>query len=343
MGKYSKIGKASLVFALSAWVVSSLGLGVKPAIAADAPIKIKVLSSWGTDQTYTKMFLVPWVEKVNQRSGGKVQVSWVGPEAVPPFSQLQPLTMGLFDVLYTHSAYHAGEVAIGVSMDLVKGKMSDKRAAGFLEILDQGYQKVNAKVLGLNVLGVGYTVMLKNKIEKADFSGLKLRTTPSYEPLVKALNGASVRLANAENYSALEKGVVDGVCNTAFTSVDLRFYEVAKYFMKPLYGEVTQHFLVNLDSWSKWPKDVQDLVTDVTKEMEEEARVNLAKYFDERVAELTASGKMVINELPEAEGRKFQQTYYDRSWEEFVLKLEPELGPKMKAIADKFVQDHPQD
>jgi TRAP-type C4-dicarboxylate transport system substrate-binding protein len=311
--------------------------------AADEPINIKVLSSWGTDQAYTRLFLVPWVERINERSGGKIEATWVGPEAVPPFEQLQPLSMGLFDVLYTHSAYHTGEIAIGVSMDLVKGRVSDKRSAGFLDILDEGYQRVDAKVLGVNALGVGYTVMLKNKIDKADFSGIKLRTTPSYEPMVKALGGASVRLSTPENYSALEKGVVDGVCNTALTTIDLKLYEVAKYQLRPFYGEVTQMFLANLDSWSKWPKDVQDLIIEVTKEMEEESREKLIKYFDDRVADLVGSGDLVINELPESEAKKFTKTYYDRSWEEIVLKFEPELGPKMKEIADKFIQDHPQD
>ena len=316
--------------------------GAASVAAADKPIKIKVLASWGTDQTYTKLFLVPFVERVNERSNGKIEVSWVGPEAVPPFEQLQPLSVGLFDILYTHSAYHTGEIAIGVSMDLVKGTVSDKRAAGFFDILDKGYQKVNAKVLGLNALGVGYTVMLKNGIDKADFSGLKLRTTPSYEPMVKTLNGASVKLSTPENYSALEKGVVDGVCQTALTSIDLKLYEVAKYQLRPLYGEVTQMFLVNLDSWSGWPEDVQNLLLEVTKELEEEARQKLIEYHDKKIADLVSSGDLILNELPEAEAQKLINTYYDKSWEDIVLKYEPELGPKMKIIADTFIKEHSQ-
>ena len=318
-------------------------IGVSSANAADKPIKIKVLSSWGTDQTYTKLFLVPWVERVNERSKGKIEASWVGPEAVPPFEQLLPLSTGLFDILYTHSAYHTGEVAIGVAMDLVKGKVSDKRAAGFFEILDQGYEKINAKVLGLNALGIGYTIMLKKETNKADFSGLKLRTTPSYEPMMKALNGASVRLSTPENYSALEKGVVDGVCQTALSSIDLKLYEVAKFQVRPLYGEVTQMFLANLDSWSSWPKDVQDIMIEVTKELEEESRQKLIEYYDNRITELVNNKELVLNNLPEAEAAKLRNTYYDKSCEEIVLRYEPKLGPKMKSIADKFVSEYPQD
>ena len=90
-------------------------------------------------------------------------------------------------------------------MDLIRERLATKEPLVFWEFWMR-VQEVNSKVLGLNALGSGYTVALKKEITKADFSGLKLRTTPSYEPMVKALNGASVRLSTPENYSALEKG-----------------------------------------------------------------------------------------------------------------------------------------
>ena len=50
-----------------AFVITIVFGGIHSVNAATAPIKIKALSSWGTEQSYTKMFLVPWVERVNQR------------------------------------------------------------------------------------------------------------------------------------------------------------------------------------------------------------------------------------------------------------------------------------
>jgi TRAP-type transport system periplasmic protein len=315
---------------------------VGKALAADQPIKLRVLSSWGTEQHYTYEYVVAFVDKVNKRAAGRLQLSWVGPEAVPPFEQLKPLSTGVFDILFSHPAYHMGEVAIAIGMDLIKGDAPSRRAAGFLDVMDEGYKKVNAKVIGYGCLGQGYLVMLKKEVKKADFTGLKLRTTPSYDPLIKALGGASVKLAGGEIYSALEKGVIDGACQTAFGAWDFKLYEVAKYMLKPFYGEVAELYYVNLNSWAKLPKDLQDLLIQAVKEVEIEGRKNLIAKYQKDEAEMLRLG-MKINELPPAEGTKLVKTYYDRSWDEIVLKYAPDTGPKLKKLADEYIKIHKQD
>jgi TRAP-type C4-dicarboxylate transport system substrate-binding protein len=330
-----------LVFMFFAALSNDL-CGAGKVFAADQPIKLRVLSSWGTEQSYTNEYVVAFVDKVNKRAAGRLQLSWVGPEAVPPFEQLKPLSTGVFDILFSHAAYHMGEVAIAIGMDLIKGDAPSRRAAGFLDVLDEGYKKANAKVIGFGCLGEGYLVMLKKELKKADFTGLKLRTTPSYDPLVKALGGASVRIASGEIYSSLEKGVVDGACQTAFGAWDMKLYEVAKYMLKPFYGEVVELYYMNLNSWGKLPKDLQDLLLQVLKEVEVEGRKNLIAKYEKDEAEMLRRG-MVLNVLPPAEAAKLIRTYYDRSWEEIVLKHAPDAGPKLKKLADEYIKTHKQE
>jgi TRAP-type mannitol/chloroaromatic compound transport system substrate-binding protein len=307
------------------------------AFAAEQPVKIRVLSSWSTDYLYVKEWLVPYVQRLNQRGGGRLQVAWVGPEAVPPFEQLKPLSAGLFDMLYTHSAYHMGEIAAAVGLDLVSALPRDRRSSGFYELLDEAYRKVNAKVLGLSFGAVGYHFVLKKELNKADFTGLKLRTSPFYDPLVNGLGGSTVRVAPGEIYSALEKGVVDGAAWPVLGALDYKWYEVAKLQLRPQFGEVIELVLFNSDAWNKIPKDLQGLIVQVTKEMEEDGYKALTAKVIEEEKKLVSLG-MKLNVLPPAEGDKLLKTYYDRTWEGIVLKHSPDFGPKMKKIADELMK-----
>lgn len=185
---------------------SNFMLGRDVVLAAEQPIKLKVLSSWGPDYAFVPVWLDLYINKLNQKSGGRLQVSRVGPEAVPTNQQLKPLSAGLFDMLYTHPGYHMGEISAGAGQDTFRGTAKERRAFGFLELLNTQYQKVNAKVLGLSNGDLGFHFLLKKELKKADLTGLKIRSVPIYDPLVKALGGSSVVSAPADVYTMLEKG-----------------------------------------------------------------------------------------------------------------------------------------
>ena len=84
-----------------------------------------------------------------------------------------------------------------------------------------------------------------------DLSGRKIRGTPSYNNVVSMLGGSSVVLPPGEVYSSLEKGMVDGAAWPAAGVLGMRWYEVAKYMLRPGFGLSTYLFLMNLDTWNK--------------------------------------------------------------------------------------------
>ena len=302
-------------------------------------LELKILSSWGPEYHYVLDFLNPFIEKLNNETDGRIKATWTGPESVPAFEQLQPLRRGLFDMLFTSAAYHMGEIAVGVGMDLVIAEPGEIREAGLYEILNEAYEQVNAKVLGMAYGKAGYHFMLKDKcINKADFTGLKLRTTPSYDPLAKALGASTVQIPAGEIYSSLEKGVVDGAAWPVIGALDYKWYEVADYQLRPQFGQVSEFLLVNLDTWNKIPKDLQDRIIEITIETEDECYKNLTERYLEQEQKLIDLG-MELCILPEEEGEKLLQVYYDRSWEEIVLQYAPEFGPRLKKIADEIVSE----
>ncbi len=305
---------------------------------AQKTIEWRMIASWGTEHPQVRNFLIPFVEKVNQRASGKLKISWVGPEAVPPFEQLKPVREGLFDASYTHSAYHMGEISVGTGMDLLLATAKERRDAGLNKIVDEAYRKkANVTYLSAMADGVGYHLMLKKKIDRADLTGFKIRGTLFYDPLIKAFGGVPVRIAGGEVYSALEKGVVDGACWPAIGAVDYKFYEVAKYEVRPRFGDAVEFILVNLNSWNRLPKDLQNLVTNIAVEIEEKGRAAMMGMLESEEKEVQRHG-MELLVLPPKEAEKYLNTFYELSWEELVLKREPEFGPRLKKAADQIVK-----
>jgi TRAP-type C4-dicarboxylate transport system substrate-binding protein len=304
---------------------------------AQKAVEWKMLAGWTKDYYAVRLVLTPFVQEVNQRTRGRLKISWLGPEAVPPFEQLKPVREGLFDALFTSTAYHAGEVAAGMSLDYFPSTGKERRDSGIIKIMDELYRKrANVVCLGAIPGGVGYHLLLKKKINNADLTGLKIRTSPFYDPLIKALHGATVRIEGGEIYSALEKGVVDGTTWPAIGALDFKWYEVVKYMVRPRFGENGYVMVVNLNSWNKLPKDLQEIFTEIVIETENKSRPILQKELEYEEKELQKKG-MEMLVLPPEEAAKYIKVFYDSSWTE-LIKRDSEFGPRLKEVADQIIR-----
>ena len=94
-----------------------------------------------------------------------------------------------------------------------------------------------------------FHIYLNKKIDKLDFTGLKIRVTPVYKDIVEALGGTTVTTAPGEVYTALERGVVDGYGWPITGIFDLGWEKVTKYRVEPAFYSVEVGVLVNLDVW----------------------------------------------------------------------------------------------
>jgi len=314
-------------------------IGTNIIFAADATeIEWKFLSSWGSEYSDVKIALIPFIEKVNQRAEGRLKISWVGPEAVSAFEQLKAVSAGLFDGLFSSPAYHMGEVGIGNVNDCFRATAEERREIGIVEVMDKAYQErgYNVKVLALTVDGVGYNIIFRKPIEKLDFSGLKIRSSNFYDPFIQAFGGSTVLVAPGEIYTALERGVVDAAAWPAAGMKDYGWYEVAKYMLRPDVGEICHPIYVNIDSWNKLPEDLQQIVTEAAREIEVECRENMVKEWKKEDEELLSRGAEIIMLSPE-DAEKYRNTFYEETMTGLVFKVEPELGPQVKAMIDDYL------
>jgi len=58
-------------------------------------------------------------------------------------------------------------------------------------------------------------------------------------------------------------------------------------------------------------------------------------FLEKEEKELQKRG-MELLVLPPNEAEKYLNTFYERSWEELVLKRDPEFGPRLKEAVDRM-------
>src|SRR4051812_6568867 len=68
--------------------------------------ELKLLGGWAENNVNAYWPGGQYKKNVEAASSGKITIKISGPEAVPPFEQLQPVSAGAFDLIYTHPTYH---------------------------------------------------------------------------------------------------------------------------------------------------------------------------------------------------------------------------------------------
>ena len=294
---------------------AALALIVGPAAAQTKTLKL--LSSWDRTNYPALEGAVVFQEELKKASGGKLDIEIKGPETVPPFQQLQPVSAGVFDLLHTAGVYHAGSKGLALVVDAIDPGPEKRRSSGVFDYLDQYYQKHNKVTLvGLTVATPqGYNFVLREPLTAdGDFKGRKIRGTQSYFGVIKLLGGTPVVIAGPELYSSLEKGVVDGAAWTASGIVTMKLNEVAQYRVRPTFGNSTLPLLANAAAWSKLTAEERKLMSDAAKRTE----AIMLKRGDETLAredaELDKLGMKYSRFTPER-ADQVRRTWVTTLWE----------------------------
>src|SRR5262245_30140767 len=73
---------------------------------AHAETSIRLLSAWPPNTSMIQVGEAKYIAAVEAASNKEIKFVRNGPETVPPFQQLQPLSTGVFQLLYTTPTYH---------------------------------------------------------------------------------------------------------------------------------------------------------------------------------------------------------------------------------------------
>lgn len=282
-------------------LVAAIFICTSIACAAQAT-ELRVLSSWDDSAPSRNILLQTYLKNVEAASKGNITFKVSGPETVPSFEQLQPVSTGVFQLLFTHGAYHVGTTPMLIPIDGLKGTGESVRASGIFDIIDKHYRRFGLKLVFLakSPPDSGYQIILRSPVgANGNLSGRKIRGTQTYAGALSLLGASPVVLPPSEIYSALEKGVIDGSAWPTVGVREFRWTEVAKYLLRPAFGTSPYFLFVNLNAWNKLTDAQRQLLTEEGKKIEafwDKESVRLIK--DEEKA-LLSQGAQLTQLAPE--------------------------------------------
>jgi len=304
------------------------------AVSTAAPAEeLTMIGGFPSNFVFTTEIAEPFMALVEEESGGGLSVSMTGPDAVPTFEQFEPVQAGVFDLLFTHPAYHAGTTPIGLAIDAIAADPKARRDGGIIDFIDDHYAQHGMKLIAAPATGSkGFRFFLKEPVTgEPGLDGRKIRGTVSYHPMIEALGGTGVVIGGGEVYSALQTGVVDGAAWGLTGAKDFKWYEVADYMADPVFGQVGLMIFMNLDSW--------EALSDEQKATVERAAIRLEAESIAHFDRLAAAEKEALLELgmkttafSEAEGARFDSLWSNGVWS-IAAKTAPRESEKLRDLA----------
>jgi len=321
MKNFTTVAISALLFALVA----------KPASAEE----LRMLISFPESLIFTQEIGIPFAKLIEEESGGELTVSINYPDAVPPLEQFEPTQSGVFDVLFTHPAYHAGISTFGLAVDGTVADPVKRRESGVFDYIDEQYQKLGMRVVGLPPMGSKpFRFYLKEPVTgEPSFEGRKIRGTVTYHPVIEQLGGTGVVISNGETYAAVQQGIVDGVANAAPAALDLKLNEVLDYFVEQPYGSASLYYLVNSDKWDSLSENAQGAISRAAKQMENKAIERMDALAEEEKVKLIELG-MKSTRVSDEEAAALDATWSEGVWS-LGMKGAPEATAGLRELARK--------
>ncbi|MFL5075191.1 MAG: TRAP transporter substrate-binding protein [Microvirga sp.] len=311
--------------------IPSFVAGALIATSAAAQTEIK-LGHVGEPGSLVGAVADEFAKRANERLAGKAKVIVYGSSQLGGDSDMmKKLKLGTIDLSEPSTVLSSYVASFGLfeMPCLVKDREHMKRIRD--EVL-WPTMAPEAEKQGYRILGVwenGFRQITNNKHPikvPDDLKGIKLRV-PQGEWRVKMFQAYGANpspMALGEVYSALQSGVMDGQENPLAQIDSARFYEVQKYLS--MTGHVyTPSYLIAGRSWSKFDPEVQKVLSEVGKEMQDVA-LQMGEQFDNDLLKKMKAAGIQVNDLDKDTFIKASDAVY----QEFAKQV-----PEGKALIDK--------
>jgi TRAP-type C4-dicarboxylate transport system substrate-binding protein len=266
-------------------------------------------------------------DQIYKRTNGRVKVT-VYPVGTlsSPAKIYQSVVTGMADIGYSAPSYSAGRFpatgALHVPLKALSGWVPSHVSQDFY---DKYKHKEYDDVHMLIMHACAPFILASHKVpvrKPEDTRGLRIRGTGmEASAFIKALGGAPQAVTIPESYEAMSKGVMDAMLAPIETQKAWKHADVTKYItIMPVTFSTASFVAMNKKKWNSLPKDIQKIITEVSKEgIEWHAR---AWWYADIVGEdyfrALGGGREVI-EIPKAEAAQ---------WEKMV-----------KPLKDNFIQE----
>ena len=312
---------------------------ISPAKAIAKTIRLKFVSFVPlSNKIEYQKFKKDFIDKVNEEAKGELVIDVRGgPEAIPAFNLAMAVQKGVIDLATIPTAFLESIVPGANQTCLSDYTAIEERENGVYDYIQKMYMKRGLYYLGrAEATNPGYFFLyLKKRAEKpSDFKGLILGGSTAFHGFYQKLGAGVATVAIPEYYSAMERGVVDGVVTSLPVGMQFGLQEVSKYIIVPGFYRSTVALPMNLNTWRKLPKHLQKLMIKLMVKFEKE----YPSYEMEKRAELLKRMEKAGVKIIKLKG-KAQKWYLncaiEGAWKYAGKKFPGNVIPELRKIITK--------
>ena len=316
-------------------VAGSAFLGGKAPAFAAGKRKLRYIAFINRETVWGKPydFLSSEVERL---SNGELEIEYAGgSDVIGGFDAPEAIANGVFDMSHSANSYFAGAVPASISLASGNASVDELRASGALSAYaDIVENQRGVMFMGVPLSGVGYIFQVRGRPDKLSyFKGKKIRSIPLYDPILKSLGATSVTTSPSEAYTAMERGVVDGLGWPDIGLLDFKFYEQAKYIMMPTFYQLRTATLMNPNSFKSLPSELQDVLVKANRSADAIGAKWAKEKRDSEHAEMAKAGVEFVS-LSAGEAKKFVDLTEDKLWEN-IMKGAPQDAARLRPLFDR--------
>ena len=314
---------------------AALAIVLPSAATAADKITLKYLTAWDNRVQGTPKIAYKFGDMVKAATNGRITMKFSGPEVIKSRQQFQPTSRGVFDMNLSVAPYYVGTTGVHMAAFALHADTEDWRKKGYWDYFDKEMNRFNMKMIS-HVMGAtgpdAFHVLLKRPLDKGPqpLKGRKIRANGFYKPVIVPLGGSMVNLNGGEIYSALQKGVVEGAAWPVQGAIDFKWYEQAKYMMRPRFGVSPYTVTMNMDRFKKLSKADQALILKLGHDIEKSAPESFNAATLKEIELLKAKGVKETHLSPEVY-KKMNDGFVKGVWN-FAINFNKKSKPRVEAL-----------
>lgn len=309
-------------------------------LAASGPahaekITLKIASghnaSWHFIEITQKYFIPEVKKRVEERTDHEIQfIEGFAGAMVKPTEVLEGLQSGIIDVGVFCVCHEGQKLALhnfpyylpfGPSDPRISVKATRQVYESVPELKQIYESRYNQKVLVL-IPYETYSIISRKPIHgPEDLKGLKVGAAGPNLFWVEPLGALPLTVTGPEVYTSFQTGLMDA--NIVFVSImdTLKLYDVAPYMVNIGFGSMSAATVnFNLRRFNALPKEVQDIVLEVARDMEDRVGQFTQDVADRYAGIIAKNGAKIIDISEDAR----------RKWADVIAKYPNEIGAKLE-------------
>jgi TRAP-type C4-dicarboxylate transport system substrate-binding protein len=315
-GNYSMTNRPTLVTAIAAAVVAVTTWS----LPVQAATVLKMTTCLARNHDYTEAMFATFYKPINAKKTD-LRINYLGgPEVTPRQKQAPALKRGLVDLISCPGPYYGGLLPEARLTGVQNRSLEEIRSNGAWDMMQEAWGKgLNAHILAwTGFKGQKFYIYTNFKPKLStktglDLTGVKMRSTGLYNPLLKAMGATTVNMNPSDVYTGLERGVVDGMAWPWGSIGKYGWQRFLKYRIKPSFYGASLLTLINLDKWKSLTQAQRDLLEKQARVYERDSAAIIIKKGVEDDAKLKKVGVKDI-ELTGAVRTAYLKTIYDAKW-----------------------------